>query len=156
MVIIASFYVYQREFADAASVSFVTYVPILLLSLLGVSTIFNTIYAAVHFNVIMKEKKKEEQAREQVHREYVANVAISIQLGREQTIDEIKEGASDNMSNLIQEITNISVEVGNKQEQPTTMPKKDQEPIILNETPNKASQLEVNISPIAIVNETVT
>jgi hypothetical protein len=60
MVIIASFYVYQREFADAASVSFVTYVPILLLSLLGVSTIFNTIYAAVHFNVIMKEKKREE------------------------------------------------------------------------------------------------
>lgn len=43
------------------------------------------------------------------------------------------------MSNLIQEITNISVEAGHKQEQPTTMPKKDQEPIILNDTPNKAS-----------------
>jgi hypothetical protein len=50
MVIIASFYVYQREFADSASINFVTYVPMLLLSLLGVSTIFNTIYAAVHFH----------------------------------------------------------------------------------------------------------
>ena len=59
------------------------------------------------------------------------------------------------MSNLIQEITDNSLQVDPKAEQPTTMPKREIIPVNLNETPNNNinnRELSVNISPICIVN----
>ena len=49
MVIISSFYIYQRNFADSSEINFTTYAPIGLIILLGLTSIFNTIYAIIYF-----------------------------------------------------------------------------------------------------------
>lgn len=49
MVIISSFYIYLRNFADSFEVQFTTYAPIGLIVILGLTSIFNTIYAIIYF-----------------------------------------------------------------------------------------------------------
>jgi hypothetical protein len=50
MVLLAIFFLYQRNKADAAEINFSTYMPIVVLALLGLTCIFNSIYAGFHFH----------------------------------------------------------------------------------------------------------
>jgi hypothetical protein len=58
IVLLAVFFLYQRNKADDAEINFSTYMPIAVLAALGVSCIFNTIYAGFHFHLNRIQRKK--------------------------------------------------------------------------------------------------
>lgn len=57
MVLLAIFFLYQRNKADEAEINFSTYMPIAVLILLGLTCIFNSVYAGVNFHHIRIHKK---------------------------------------------------------------------------------------------------
>lgn len=58
IVLLAVFFLYQRNKANDAEINFSTYMPIAVLAALGVSCIFNTIYAGFHFHLNRIQRKK--------------------------------------------------------------------------------------------------
>lgn len=58
MVLLAIFFLYQRNKADDAEINFATYMPIVVLVLLGLTCLFNSIYAGVKFHHTRLHNKK--------------------------------------------------------------------------------------------------
>lgn len=76
MVLLSIFFLYQRNKADDASINFATYMPIVVIVLLGLTCIFNSIYAGVNFHHVRKHKKKMEAIKREVEKNNSENVEL--------------------------------------------------------------------------------
>jgi hypothetical protein len=66
MVLLAIFFLYQRNKADDADINFATYMPIVVIILLGLTCIFNSIYAGYNFHRVRLYKKKKEEIKRDI------------------------------------------------------------------------------------------